>query len=50
MLARRRGNWIGTKALRQVLGCVWVILYDLVFFIFFCKPVDIVEGISLRAS
>ena len=29
---------------------LWVILYDLVFFIFICKPVDVVEGISLRAS
>ena len=29
---------------------VWVILYDLMFLIFFCKPVDVVEGTSLRAS
>jgi hypothetical protein len=25
-------------------------VYDSVFFMFFCKPVDVVEGISLRAS
>ena len=27
-----------------------MILYDSLFFIFFCKPVDVLEGISLRAS
>jgi len=29
---------------------VWVLLWVFVWFsVFFCKPVDIVEGISLRA-
>jgi hypothetical protein len=27
-----------------------MILYDLLFFVFFSKPVDITEGISLRVS
>jgi hypothetical protein len=27
-----------------------VIIYDSVFFMFFCKPVNVVEGISLRTS
>jgi hypothetical protein len=27
-----------------------VILYDSIIFIFVCKPVDVEEGISLRAS
>ena len=46
---RRHGNnWIGNRALRWVTGLLN--LYDFVFLIFFCKPVDVVEGISLRAS
>ena len=27
-----------------------MISYERVFFIFFCKPVDVVEGISLRVD
>ena len=29
--------------------CCMGIILGLVFYVFFCKPVDVVEGISLRA-
>jgi len=31
------------------MGMIMIMSLCLVFFVFFCKPVDVVEGISLRA-
>ena len=53
MLEGRHGGLVGTKAWRRRMGhvcCMGMIMgLCLVFYAFFCKPVDVVEGISLRA-
>jgi hypothetical protein len=48
------GGLVGTKALGGRMGhvcCMGMMIMGLclVFCVFFCKPVDVVEGISLRA-
>jgi hypothetical protein len=37
------GDW-------AVFGCVVTCLFDVMIFVFFCKPADAVEGIFFRAS
>ena len=52
MLEGRHGGLVGTKDLGEENGpCLLGMIMGLclVFFVFFCKPVDVVEGISLRA-
>ena len=53
MLEGRRGGLVGTKACGRRMGhvcCMDMIMgLCLVFYVFFCKPVDVVEGISHRA-
>jgi hypothetical protein len=53
VLEGRHGGLVGTKAWRRRMGhvcCMGMIMgLCLVFYAFFCKPVDVVEGISLRA-
>ena len=51
MLEGRHGGLVGTRALGEENGpcCCMGIIFCLVFYVFFCKPVDVVEGISLRA-
>jgi len=50
----RHGGLVGTKALGEEDGPCLLYGYDYgfvfgFFYVFFCKPVDVVEGISLRA-
>ena len=53
MLEGRHGGLVGTKALGEENGPCLLYGYELglclVFCVFFCKQVDVVEGISLRA-
>ena len=54
MLEGRHGGLVGTKALGEENGPCLLYGYDYgfvfgFFYVFFCKPVDVVEGISLRA-
>ena len=51
MLEGRHGGLVGTKALGEENGPCLLYGYDygFVFGFLFCKPVDVVEGISLRA-
>ena len=56
MLEGHHGGLVGAKALGEEDGpcllqhCMSMIIgLCLVFCVFFCKPVDVVEGISLRA-
>ena len=54
MLEGRHGGLVGTKALGEENGPCLLYRYELglclVFYVFFCKPVDVVEGISLRRA
>ena len=54
VLEGRHGGLVGTNALGGRMGhvcCMGMMIMGLclVFCVFFCKPVDVVEGISLRA-
>jgi len=57
VLEGRHGGLVDTKALGEEYGSCLLYGNDLgmikglclVFHVFFCKPVDVVEGISLRA-
>ena len=54
MLEGRHGGLVGTKALWEEDGPCLLYGYDYGFMfgflcLLFCKPVDVVEGISLRA-
>ena len=53
VLEGRHGGLVGTKALGEENGPCLLYGYDYgfvcSFYVFFCKPVDVVEGISLRA-
>ena len=53
MLEGRHGGLVGTKALGEEDGPCLLYGYDygfvFVFCVLFCNPVDVVEGISLRA-
>ena len=53
MLEGRHGGLVGTKSLGEASGPCLLYVYDGVFYfgsyVIFCKPVDVVEGISLRA-
>jgi len=49
VLEGRHGGLVGTKALGEANGPCLLYGYDGgLFYVFFCKPVDVVEGISLR--
>ena len=54
MLEGRQGGLVGTRALGEENGPCLLYGYESGFVfgflcVFFCKPVDVVEGISLRA-
>ena len=56
MLEGRHGGLVGTKTSGEEnvwgmsVACMGTIMgLCLVFYVFFCKPVDVVEGISLRS-
>ena len=52
MLEGRHGGLVGTKALGEASGpcCMGMMVgLCLVFHVIFCKPVNVVEGISLKA-
>jgi len=53
VLEGRHGGLVGTKALGEEIEPCLLCGYDygfvFGFYVFFCKPVDVVEGISLRA-
>ena len=53
VLEGRHGGLVGTKSLGEASGPCLLYVYDGVFYfgsyVIFCKPVDVVEGISLRA-
>ena len=54
MLKGRHCGLVGTKAVGEEDGPCLLYGYDYgfvfgFFYVFFCKPVDVVEGISLRA-
>ena len=52
MLEGRQGGLVGTRALGEENGPCLLYGYDygfVFFYVFFCKPVDVVEGIPPRA-
>ena len=53
VLEGRHDGLVGTKSLGEASGPCLLYVYDGVFYfgsyVIFCKPVDVVEGISLRA-
>ena len=53
VLEGRHGGLVGTKVMGEENGTCLLYGYEmglcLVFYVFFCKPVDVVGGISLRA-
>ena len=53
MLEGHHGGLVGTKALGEENGPCLLYGYDygfvFSFYVFFCKPEEVVEGISLRA-